>query len=379
MRSSRSGSGARLSGVPRRPRRELLVALALCAGLVGGVVGLTAIGSAGPAPGHPAQAASQPDRRTGWPPANANKSSARFPRIRTKASTASPYDATVLGDHPVAFWDMAARSGMAEADHTGNGNVGTYQGGAPTLTVMPNGDPAVAFNGAGEFMRVPSSPVFSIPTTHELTWEAWIRPDALSWSTSNDPSDNHYVDWMGKCADDRVTACEWLGRLYDTVNPQGRCNRLSAYAYRPRGGEGSGAFWQAACSSIRPGQWYYVVAEYQTLTTPDRCGSGYPGTINIWVDGVEWNPAEHGTTGCMSQWDVSPNAGSSPLTVGTVTPKGWFVGAVGKVAIYDHLLTPGEIASHFVAMTHKRPSGSCLYTCTVSATLDESSAVDASG
>ena len=44
-------------------------------------------------------------------------------------------------------------------------------------------------------------------------------------------------------------------------------------------------------------------------------------------------------------------------------PVGWFPGAIGKVAIYDYLLTPAQITAHYQAMTGKTPTGSCANTC----------------
>ena len=41
----------------------------------------------------------------------------------------------------------------------------------------------------------------------------------------------------------------------------------------------------------------------------------------------------------------------------------WFPGAIGKVAIYDYLLTPAQISAHYHAMTGKQPTGSCGNTC----------------
>ena len=67
---------------------------------------------------------------------------------------------------------------------------------------------------------------FSIPTTHNLTWEAWIRPDVLQFPNDS----NGYVDWMGKCQDYSPT-CEWEARMYTTTNGENRCNRISAYIF----------------------------------------------------------------------------------------------------------------------------------------------------
>jgi hypothetical protein len=37
----------------------------------------------------------------------------------------------------------------------------------------------------------------------------------------------------------------------------------------------------------------------------------------------------------------------------------WFQGAVGKVAIYDKLLTQQQITNHYQTMTGKQPTGNC--------------------
>ena len=284
----------------------------------------------------------------------------------TPAATTSPsssYDSTVLTDHPVAFWDMR-NPGGSEMDLSGNGHSGSYKGGTPALTTMPNGDKAVDFNGSTEYMTVLSSSAFSISTTQELTWEGWIRPAVLQWSSVSDPYGYGYVDWMGKCQD-YSPSCEWESRVYATVNSDSRCNRLSAYVFNPSAGLGADADWQPNCNLLQAGQWLHVVGEYQTQTTPSSCKSAYPGTINVWVNGVPWNPSYHYPTGCMSQYSITPKAGSSPLDIGTMAMDTWFPGAVGKVAIYNYLLTQSQITAHFRAMTGGAPSGSCANTCSI--------------
>jgi hypothetical protein len=81
------------------------------------------------------------------------------------------------------------------------------------------------------------------------------------------------------------------------------------------------------------------------------------------VNGVEWNHASHGSTGCMCQYAVVPTANDSPLNIATMAMDAWFPGAIGKVALYDRLLTSAEIAAHYKAMTGKDPSGTCRSTC----------------
>ncbi len=271
------------------------------------------------------------------------------------------YDAVVLSDRPVAYWAMSHTT--TEPDLTGNGHDGTYKGGAPSLVTMPDGcDRAVDFDGATQYLTVPSSAAFSVPTTGDLTWEAWIRPDVLQFPNES----GGYVDWMGKCEQYSPT-CEWEARMYDTTNSQGRVSRLSAYVFNPTAGLGSAADWQPASGVVQAGRWYHVVGEYTLHAQPSVCTNttAYPGSINVWVDGVEWNQSYHGQTGCMSQYSVAPKANGSALNIGTMALDTWFPGAVGKVAIYDKLLTQAQISAHYQAMTKSAPTGTCADTCSL--------------
>jgi hypothetical protein len=268
------------------------------------------------------------------------------------------YDALVLCNEPIGYWAMDQDD--SEPDLTGRGKAGTYQGGAPDASELPNGDRAAAFDGESKYLTIPSSKSYSIPTTGELTWEAWIRPAVLQFENDS----GGYVDWMGKCAEYGPT-CEWEARMYNAENSQDRCNRLSAYAFNPGAGLGSGADFQPECGLFEAGDWLHVVGEYTLKDEPENCEDtdDYPGSIEIWVNGVQWNHARHGQTGCMSQYEVVPEANDSPVNVGTMARDAWFQGAIGKVAIYDRLLTQAEITAHYRSMTGASPTGSCDDTC----------------
>jgi hypothetical protein len=67
----------------------------------------------------------------------------------------------------------------------------------------------------------------------------------------------------------------------------------------------------------------------------------------------------------MSQYHITPSAGNSPLNIGTMALDSWFPGSVGKVAIYNKLLTQAQVNAHFTAMTGSQPFGSCANTCTI--------------
>ena len=297
------------------------------------------------------------------------------------------YDQTVLCDHPVAFWamDQASANTATEPDLTGNGNTGRYVGAAVPLAMLPNGDQAADFDGstcksaAGgsrvmcTYLGIPSQASLSIPTTGELTWEGWIRPDVLQFldddvAASGGGGGSGYVDWMGKCNSYSPT-CEWEARLYDTTTKEtpNRPNRLSAYVFNPTAGLGSGADWQPAVGVIQAAQWYHVVGEYTTKDQPADCPSApaYPGSISIWLNGVPGSQSSHNPTGCMSQYSVAPVANASALNIGTMAFDSWFQGAIGKVAIYGSLLSQAQISSHYSKMTGKNPTGTCANTCSL--------------
>ncbi len=254
---------------------------------------------------------------------------------------------------------MVGSSGT-EADLTGNGNTGTYQGGTPPKVSLPNGDSALDFNGSSQFLTVPSNASFSIPTTGNLTFEGWIRPDVLQFSKDGG---NGYADWMGKC-EHYASTCEWEARMYSQSNSDGFPNRFNGYVFNPSAGFGSSGDWQPATGVVKAMQWVHVVGEYTTHGSADCANaSQYPGLINIWVNGVKWDFASHDPTGCMSQYKVVPKANGSALNIGTMALDAWFQGGIGKVAIYGTLLTQTQITHHYEVMTGKQPTGSCQDTC----------------
>jgi hypothetical protein len=52
----------------------------------------------------------------------------------------------------------------------------------------------------------------------------------------------------------------------------------------------------------------------------------------------------------MGQYDVDPQAGNAPLRIGTRDNDSYFEGAIGKVAVYDRLLSSAQIAATYSAM-----------------------------
>jgi hypothetical protein len=267
------------------------------------------------------------------------------------------YDERVLADGPVAFWTLSATA----RDAAPGRHDGEYRGGEPRQVTLPNGDPAARFDGISQYVEIPTARAFSVTTTGALTWEVWLRPDTLDFPGAG----KGYVDFLGKCAE-YSPSCEWEGRFYGVAAGPDRAGRISAYAFNPTAGLGSGDYWQGTPGTLRAGQWVHVVATYQTRATPAECDPDFPGTVTIWVNGVPQNFADHEPTGCLSQYRVRPEAGDSPVRIGTLAEDSWFPGGIGKVAVYDRVLPESVIAAHYRIMTGRDPTGHCEDLCTLS-------------
>jgi len=291
------------------------------------------------------------------------------PDSAKQVDSRSAYDKMVLAeDKLVGYWTLSG-AGATEPDLTSHHNTGTYEGNGRSQTQMPNGDKTALFDGATNLLTVPSSGLYSIPTKHELTWEVWVQPTTLNFPNHTHPKKptDHYVEIMGKCERFSPT-CEWESRMYVNCDPKKplcdptkpcdlsqRPSRMSAYAFKLVAGKGSGAHWQPDCGLIQPGEWLHIVGEYTTLSQPGDClnAKKFPGSINIWVNGVKWARKSNYQTGCMSQYRVKPQippttstTKPSPLNIGTMARDGWFKGGIGKVAIYDRLLDGPTITAH---------------------------------
>jgi hypothetical protein len=284
----------------------------------------------------------------------------------TGGGGASTYNAAVLADNPVAFWNVGGND-KTETDLTGGGLAGAYHG-TVVATKMPNGDSAAVFPGtAGNYVQVPDSPKLSVVNQEGrkyLTWEAWMRPDAVAGFPSL--QNGEYTHWLGKCEEGNSSGrCEWLARLYPTDTNPDRCNRISAYIYNPSNTAlGSGMFWQAGnsgkCTAVQVGKWLHVVGQYQ-VADQQGCGGPEVGTIEIWVNGAK--RPRNGTTGCMSEYHVNPLDTTSSFFIGRSQPDSSLKGAIGKVAIYNHPLTEAQIKAHYKAMTGHDPTTTCGDRC----------------
>ncbi|MGO4255119.1 LamG-like jellyroll fold domain-containing protein [Marmoricola sp. RAF53] len=250
----------------------------------------------------------------------------------TAAPTGSAYAQAVLKDDPTAFL-------QGLDDVTGNTANGTVVGGS-TATKLPNGDPALAFNGKGQYAQFSDSKAFEVDNTGVLTAEYWLRPDALEFS---DVEGSGYVYTLGKGTGNQH---EWYARMYSKTNQENRPNRISGYVFNPAGGLGSGSYFE---DPVKTGEWIHVALVINARAK----SSAYPmGYVKIYKNGVLRD------TDSLQNYDITPRSGTAPLRVGTGYLNSFFQGALGDISFYDRELTQAQIADHQKAMSAAAPSGS---------------------
>jgi Concanavalin A-like lectin/glucanases superfamily len=238
------------------------------------------------------------------------------------------YDQLILAASPIAFLPLDGRPTDLTDRH-----IPTITG-SPGSTVLPNGDAAYTFDGVTDYIEIPTADDLSIVTTGQFSVEAWVRPDVLQF-THEDATGYVYVLGKGVADED-----EWALRMYSFVtpgqNPQ-RPNRISFYVWNLTGGDGSGSYFQDV---ITARTWMYIVATVDLTAT-----SEYPlGSVSLYRD------ANLRQTTSLTQFETTPAAGTAPARIGTRDVENFFQGAVGKVAVYDRLLTVDEISSRLSTM-----------------------------
>jgi MYXO-CTERM domain-containing protein len=231
---------------------------------------------------------------------------------------AVPYSTMVLNDNPHGYWRLGESVMPTAFDSGPNTLHGSYAqfsppDGLPTLGVpgIPGGgaDTAVQFNGT-----TPVSQVYVADGAHptDYTLEAWVKVDPGTTSTPvaliNRTASNPFTTYSHSLAinNGRFEHYTWDGNARLVWGP----------------------------ATIQPDEWYHVVGLYHP---------GAPGYMSLYVNGVlamNWvgnlgNPWAGG-----SQWRFAAPSGRYP---------NWFDGVMDEVAIYHHLLSPGQILAHYEA------------------------------
>ncbi|WP_433471472.1 LamG domain-containing protein [Saccharomonospora azurea] len=249
------------------------------------------------------------------------------------APQGSRYDHVVQRDDPVGYWPQQADSGRMVRDLTRRSPDGIVHG-SPRVETMPNGDKTLVFDGDEDYVEIADADTLSTATTGEITVEAWLRPDVLTFRKTRSSG---YVHWMGKGEDGRH---EWVSRIYSADNTVGRENRISGYQFNLDGGLGAGSYYQ---EPLVPGQWLH----YVLVVNANHSSEDYPaGYTKLYIDGELSDQDSLIYDGT----EMVPGNGTAPMRIGTRQLETFFEGAIGKVALYDHELTPADVVRHYDAM-----------------------------
>lgn len=173
-----------------------------------------------------------------------------------------------------------------------------------------------------------------------------------------------YVAPLSK--NDNNPGAEWTLRFYPHhatsadpgCPPNYRDNRLSAYAFAPTAGQGSGRHCGGGGTStcknaggtsaidggVTAGAWHSVVATYDPGDAMDTLAQAH-----LWIDGFE--VVQSSNEALYSAYAVTPGNTTTPLRIGAAPQENWgqFVGSIDEVAIFDRALSAAEIMNLHVA------------------------------
>ncbi|TMF12854.1 MAG: LamG domain-containing protein [Chloroflexi bacterium] len=221
------------------------------------------------------------------------------------AATAKTYSATVLADHPVAYWRMDEATGGTMADASGNANNGRYVG---TYTLGQPGalaGGAVAFDGQSGAASVMNSPSLQVNT---VTIEMWIKKH----------SDTEYGVYVAKNVEPGGGAGSgWFELLNSHHNGQLEFRVTS-----------DGAPAVLSKSVLALNTWYYVVATYDGAAAKLYVNGKLDGELKV---------------------TAVPKQTSDPLFIGRRTDGLFNDAAMADVAIYSVALSAGRISAHWQA------------------------------
>ena len=255
--------------------------------------------------------------------------------VTPPSSVTDTYDRQALSLGPALYLPLGHPSSATEQNLAGTGNNGVYLPAQdpPAVVKLPNGDPAASFDGRQQYVQVPSASTLSVTYSGCLSVQAWISPRALQFPHEEGTG---YVYILGKGT---TGAQEYALRMYSRVNTESpvRPNRISAYAFNLDGGLGSGSYFQ---DPVTVGEWIMV-----TFVIDANRSSAWPhGYVAIYKDGTLRGRVS------LSQYGVKPEASNTPFRIGTRDLGSYFEGAIGKVAVYDYVLSGTDIAATYKAM-----------------------------
>ncbi|MFC1805672.1 LamG domain-containing protein [Planctomycetota bacterium] len=226
--------------------------------------------------------------------------------LGASAVVASPYSANVLADQPVRYYRFGEAAGGTAVDSSTTGANGSYLN-SPTLgqpgAIVGDLDTSVRLDGVNQYVSVPSAADLQI--TGDLTIELWYNKVAETG------------DWVRMVGKGNGTH-----RTYGLWDWGGASGRIKFQQYN----SGSSRVENDSNADVPAGQWAHVVATVEGNTT------------RLYVDGKLDKTVNR---------SGPPSTSGDPLTIGYAGFHTRFNGYMDEVAIYDHALTGGRIATHY--------------------------------
>lgn len=243
------------------------------------------------------------------------KFTATAPDGRTVAATATlevgtassqPYQDLILSHSPGGYWRLGEASGSVATDSSSQSDNGTYEGdvnlGQPGALA---GNPDTSAQFAGGYVNVPNASAIS--PAGPFTLEAWVKPASV-------------VPAPGP----------GIIEKYDTPAYNGYALRLDGSNHLQAWILGASSYANVTGTTVLPvGKWSYVAAVYdgQSLT--------------LYVNGMP-DGSVHTT--------LNPSAGQDSMKIGARGDDAnqRFDGNIDEVAVYDHALSPQDIATDYL-------------------------------
>jgi hypothetical protein len=270
-------------------------------------------------------------------------------QARPVNETIDGYAKVVLGDGPVAFWQLSETSSASTAVDTVGSFDGTYVAGTGSFTYsVPSGIPhdtngAVGITG-GATVNIPYAIEINPPGAYSV--EGWFQPASLA------ANGNDYRTALSSMSNPYGAGpTGWL--VYQTGG-----NNWSWWPYN--------GFWSGVqltdTDPIVAGQWYYLVMTYDGTTftfyvngvaKASGTDGGYVQNGNVPVGGASSYNYNYNTTPGLP-------TGSGSYTLGWRVDSGFnpFSGNMDNVAVYNKALTPLQIQNHFLNTTYVSITGS---------------------
>ncbi|TWT92875.1 hypothetical protein Pla108_40150 [Botrimarina colliarenosi] len=240
-----------------------------------------------------------------------------------------PYEQLVLADKPLAYWPLyRVRRHRAVLDLTQNGFDGYAIGNWPTeLTDVHASQPRGSYFDGESYVESDRKPPVDLRTG--FTIESWARvaggPEYQSVFTSR-----------------------WV---LESHSGQEQCLGFTLYAGendRWQFWTGSGEYgknWDKLDSNeaVQRNRWTHVAASFQPDAGQENATASIAGVVRVFVDGALAGEARHSMS--LEDFAWPARIGAAEFVPKSLTS--WlFEGELRDVALYDHVLQPGQVRTH---------------------------------